>query len=97
ECPYGIAVCTQHPLVAAGRNHDILLSVNLVDRRWRVGPKPSLETPQFLTGLGIESEEIAVGFAAEDETAGRRRRASSSTGGVGRLALPDDLVGVAAD
>src|ERR1700730_6940423 len=33
EHPHRIAVCTEHPLVAAGRDGDILLSVNLIDCR----------------------------------------------------------------
>src|SRR5437764_12314276 len=84
-------------LVAAGRDRDILISVYLVDR-WRcIGPKPSLKAPQLFTSLGIDREEIAVGLAAEDKAAGRRRRPASLTDAIGRLVLTDDLDIAAAD
>src|SRR5207302_7653778 len=69
----------------------------LVDR-WRgVGPKPGLEPPQFFTGFGIYRQKIAVGLAAENKAAGRRRRPAPLTDAIGGFVLPNDLVGVAAD
>jgi hypothetical protein len=66
-------------------------------RNAHISPEAGLESPQFLARLGIDRQDVAVGIAAEDEASGRRCRPTPLTDAIGRLVLPDDLVGVAAD
>src|SRR5438132_12134783 len=84
-------------LIAAGRDHDELLAVHLVDDGWRIRAEAGLEAPQLLTRLGVDREEVAVGLATEDEAAGRDRRAAATAEAVRRLVLPGDLVRLAVD
>src|SRR6202000_2296022 len=43
--------------------------------------------------LGVECEEVAVRFAAQDQASGGCRRSAATTDTVGRFGLPRDLVG----
>src|SRR5438309_5729911 len=97
EYPHRIAVCAQLRLIAASRDCDILVSVYLINRGRGIGSEAGLEPPQLFACLGIDREEVAVGLAAEDKAAGRRRRPAPLTDTIGSLVLPDDIVGVAAD
>src|ERR1700730_7526294 len=95
--PYGIPIGTADPLIAAGGNRDVLVTVDLVDHRGRLRAKTGLELPQLLAGLGIVGQDLAAGIAAKDDAAGCGGRAAAAAEAIRRLLLPSDFVGVAAD
>src|SRR6266478_3638482 len=97
EGPDGVAVRAALKLIAASRDGDVLLAVDLVDHRRCVGAKPGLEPPQLLAGLGVERQKMAVGLAAEHEAAGGHHRAAATADAVWRLVLPGDFVGLGVD
>src|SRR5271166_929235 len=97
EGPDGVAIRAALELIAAGRDGDVLLAVDLVDHRRCVGAETGLESPQLLAGLGVERQKIAVGFAAEDKAAGGYRRTTAAADAVRRFVLPGDLVGLRVD
>src|SRR5438132_11521872 len=97
EGPDRVAVGAALQLIAAGRDHDERLAIHLVDDGRRIRAEAGLEAPQLLTRLGVDREEVAVGLATEDETAGRDRRAAATADAVRRLVLPGDLVRLAVD
>src|SRR6267143_1809771 len=97
EGPDRITVGAALQLIAAGRDHDELLAIHLVDDGRRIRAEAGLEAPQLLTRLGVDREEVAVGLATEDEAAGRDRRAAATADAVRRLVLPGDLVRLAVD
>src|SRR6266404_7933361 len=75
---YGITVGTADPLIATGSNRDVLVTVDFVDHRRCLRPKPGLELPQLLAGLGIVGQNLAAGIAAKDNAAGRGGRAAAA-------------------
>src|SRR3989454_9637980 len=77
ERPHRVAVGAALELVAARGDGDVLLAVYFVDHRRRVGAEAGLEPPQLLPRLCVESEEVAVGLAAEDQAAGRNVRTAA--------------------
>src|SRR5438876_9634800 len=97
EGPDRVAVGAPRQLIAAGRDHDELLAIHLVDDGRRIRAEAGLEAPQLLTRLGVDREEVAVGLATEYEAAGRDRRAAATADAVRRLVLPGDLVRLAVD
>src|ERR1051326_457197 len=97
ENPNRVPVGAALQLIAAGRDGNELLAVDLIDDGRGVGAESRLEPPQLLPGLGVEREEVAVRLAAEDKPAGRRRRAAATANAVWGLVLPGDLVSAAVD
>src|SRR5262249_48804123 len=97
EGPDGVAVRAALKLIAASRDGDVLLAVDLVDHRRCVGAKTGLEPPQLLASLGVERQKMAVGLAAEHEAAGGHRRATAAADAVRRFVLPGDLIGLRVD
>src|SRR4029077_6118015 len=56
-----------------------------------------LEPPQYLAGLRVKCQHVAIGLAMENEAACCGSRAAAVTEPEWCLELPSDLVGVAAD
>src|SRR5437899_1474293 len=70
EGPYGITIGTADPLIAAGGDRDVLVTIDLVDHRGRLRAKTGLELPQLLAGLSIVGQNLSAGIGAKDDAAG---------------------------
>lgn len=93
EGPHRITVGTTLRYVATCSYGDVLLAVHLIDHRWCVSPKTSLEPPQLLPRLGIERQKVTIRLTAKDKATGRDGRTSAKA--VRRFLLPDDFIRLA--
>ncbi len=100
----GIAAEREHPEhVAIGRGGlrgqatdrdcDVLLAVDLIGDGRGVRASAGLPLPQHLAVRGVQGLELAVRLTMEQQPAGGCERAAALPDRIGRLLLPDDLVG----
>src|SRR5437879_8615862 len=81
--------------VAAGRDRDELLAVNLKHGRRRVDPGAAIELPQHRAAFGVVRFEPAVPFARKHEATSSRGRAADHR--LIRLRLPRLFPGLVVD
>src|SRR5438552_15006649 len=82
--------------VAAGRDGDELLTVDLERDRGGVDAGAALEPPELFAGLGVERVEVAGAVAAGEDHAPRRGEGAADQR-VRKLVLPGDLPRVDVD
>jgi hypothetical protein len=90
-----IAAPQRHRAAVAGLDADVLLAVHLPGDRHRDHAGAGLELPQLLAVLGVESLDVAVRGAGEQQAAGGGQGAGPQRELL--LVLPGDLAGLRVD
>lgn len=68
--PQNVAPLGQQESVAARKDGDILLAVDFKGGRGRIRAGTGLEFPELVAVSDVARDQIAVGFAVKDQTAG---------------------------